>query len=167
MLRRLLYTTARRHNDSIPSMNNLTDVLLQTHEDQQTAKDEEAKGAATETIQPIRNYKNFEPNDFIRPWDLSLEGRTLTPPRATRRLTTAPRTRDARSADVFYNLGIDPLKLALHPGVLDPFITELAMILPRRTTGLTSKSQRRVAKAIRRAKMMGIMPLHSEPTELF
>ncbi|KAJ6515734.1 hypothetical protein C8R45DRAFT_217420 [Mycena sanguinolenta] len=73
-----------------------------------------------------------------------------------------PSTRDARKNDVFYQLDVDPLKLAQHPAVLTPFMSELAMIHPRRTTALTTKSQRRIAKAIRRAKMMGVIPLYSK-----
>ncbi|KAJ7068422.1 hypothetical protein C8F01DRAFT_1246927 [Mycena amicta] len=113
-----------------------------------------------ETIRTVEKYKTFKPNTFIRPWDLSLEGRSLTE-RFSRRPAIPPRTRDARKQDIFYNLGLDPLKLALHPKVLSPYMSEMAMIQPRRTTLLTSKSQRRIAKAIRRAKMMGVIPLHS------
>ncbi|KAJ7228509.1 hypothetical protein GGX14DRAFT_346645, partial [Mycena pura] len=97
----------------------------------------------------------------LRPYDLSLKGRSFKEHRPQRRPSIPPATRDARKNDVFYQLGLDPLKFALHPAVLSPFMSEMAMIQPRRITGLTSKSQRRIAKAIRRAKMMGVIPLHS------
>ncbi|KAJ6628780.1 hypothetical protein B0H10DRAFT_1777298, partial [Mycena sp. CBHHK59/15] len=100
---------------------------------------------------------------FIRPRDLSLEGRKFTDHPQSKLPGVALSTRDARKRDVFYQLGVDPLKFSLHPGMLTPFMTEMAMILPRRTSMLTMKSQRRIAKAIRRAKMMGVLPLHSKP----
>ncbi|KAJ7929934.1 hypothetical protein B0H13DRAFT_1962537 [Mycena leptocephala] len=96
------------------------------------------------TNRPVHQYRPFVPHTFIRPHDLSLAGRSFKNP-------IPPSTRDARDNDVFYQLGIDPLKYAMHPAVVSQFMT----------TGLTSKSQRRIAKAIRRAKMMGVIPLHS------
>lgn len=98
---------------------------------------------------------------FIRPYDLSLEGRRFKERPMSRPAQIAPATSIARKKDVFFQLGLDPLKFALHPAIISPFMSEMAMIMPRRQTGLTTKSQRRVAKAIRRAKMMGVIPLHS------
>jgi hypothetical protein len=45
-----------------------------------------------------------------------------------------------------------------------PFLSEMGRIKSRFQTGLSAKSQRKVAKAIRRARAMGIMPIHSRPT---
>nr|GAT59961.1 mitochondrial ribosomal protein s18 [Mycena chlorophos] len=156
ILRRLFGTTAFRHNQAAASkpMAPLAGALRKVHqEEEELLEEEEVKGP--------RIYKSFEPYSFIRPWDLSLAGKKLTPPRHPRKPAIPPRTRDAREKDVFYNLGIDPLKLSLHPQVISAFLSEMAMIQPRRVTQLTSKSQRRVAKAIKRAKMMGVIPLHS------
>lgn len=41
---------------------------------------------------------------------------------------------------------------------LRKFMTEGGKIMPRRFTGLTAAQQRRVAKAIRRARVMGLLP---------
>ncbi|KAJ6598904.1 hypothetical protein DFH09DRAFT_1129529 [Mycena vulgaris] len=120
-----------------------------------------AKKERSQTNRPVHEYKPIQPNSFIRPYDISLKGRAWQERPPFRLPKVAPATRDARAKDVFYQLRIDPLKLCLHPGVLSHFMTEMAMIHPRRVTGLTMKSQRRISKAIRRAKMMGIMPLHS------
>jgi len=45
-----------------------------------------------------------------------------------------------------------------NPAILRRFITDRGKILPRRITGVTAKNQRRVAKAIRRARMIALMP---------
>jgi small subunit ribosomal protein S18 len=100
---------------------------------------------------------------FIRPRDLSLEARTPRQGSKPKSLSVGPSTSEARKNDTFYKLGVDPLRCALYPSVLSQYMTEMAKIYPRRHSGLTSKSQRRIAKAIRRAKMMGIIPLHSRP----
>ncbi|KAJ7684023.1 hypothetical protein B0H17DRAFT_1204782 [Mycena rosella] len=125
----------------------------------QQPNDEDASNAST--VRPVHEYRPFHPNSVVRPYDISLKGRTWGQRPMTRRPNVAGATRDARKNDVFYQLNVDPLKLALHPGVLSHFVSEMAMIAPRRQTGLTMKSQRRIAKAIRRAKMIGILPLHS------
>lgn len=41
---------------------------------------------------------------------------------------------------------------------LKKFITERGKILPRRITGLTAKQQRRLTVAIKRARMMALLP---------
>ncbi|KAJ6539500.1 hypothetical protein B0H19DRAFT_1269807 [Mycena capillaripes] len=148
-------TTASVRNESPSALGELAGVL----EGQALA--DKGKEKPQETIRPVHEYKPIMPNSFIRPYDLSLDGRRFKERRMSRAPAIPPTTRDARKQDVFYQLGIDPLKYALHPAVLSPFLTEMGMIMPRRMTALTSKSQRRVAKAIRRAKMMGVIPLHS------
>ncbi len=56
-----------------------------------------------------------------------------------------------------------PLKDAEHidykdTDTLKKFITERGKILPRRITGLTAKQQRRLTVAIKRARMMALLP---------
>jgi small subunit ribosomal protein S18 len=41
---------------------------------------------------------------------------------------------------------------------MSAFVTEMGKIKPRSVTNLTWRSQRKLGKAIRRAKMMGIIP---------
>ncbi|KAF7332018.1 Mitochondrial ribosomal protein s18 [Mycena kentingensis (nom. inval.)] len=156
MLRRFFATTALRRNDSAnEALGKVADILTDASKDQELDEYDDYE-------EP--KYKLFRPGDFIRPWDLSLKGRSFNESPRTRRVAVAPGARESRKNDVFHQLGIDPLKYAQHPKILFPFMSEMAMILPRRTTGLTSRSQRRVAKAIRRAKMMGLIPLHSRPS---
>lgn len=74
----------------------------------------------------------------------------------------APSRKEARAQDPFYQLGLDPLEFALNPDVLQAYVTDMGKILPRNRSKLTTKNQRRLGKAIRRARMMGIIPLFSK-----
>jgi small subunit ribosomal protein S18 len=42
--------------------------------------------------------------------------------------------------------------------LLRKFMTERGKIMPRRTTGATAKQQRQIRRAIRRARVMGLLP---------
>jgi len=42
--------------------------------------------------------------------------------------------------------------------LLKIFITEQGKILPRRATGITVQQQRRVAKAVKRARILALLP---------
>jgi small subunit ribosomal protein S18 len=42
--------------------------------------------------------------------------------------------------------------------LLRKFITERGKILPRRITGLTAKQQRQITKAIKRARILALLP---------
>lgn len=44
------------------------------------------------------------------------------------------------------------------PSVLKYFITERGKIVPRRVSGLCAKNQRRITTAIKRARMIALMP---------
>lgn len=46
--------------------------------------------------------------------------------------------------------------------LLKRFISERGKILPRRVTGTSAKNQRRVANAIKRARIMGLLPFVAE-----
>nr|QUE29455.1 ribosomal protein S18 [Erythrotrichia longistipitata] len=46
--------------------------------------------------------------------------------------------------------------------LLKKFVTEQGKILPRRVTGLTAKQQKKVAKAIKRSRMLAYMPFVSQ-----
>ncbi len=45
-----------------------------------------------------------------------------------------------------------------NPKLLSRFMSERGRILPRRMTGLTAHNQRRIAKAIKRAQQLGLLP---------
>ncbi|KAJ1963702.1 hypothetical protein GGI12_001892 [Dipsacomyces acuminosporus] len=63
--------------------------------------------------------------------------------------------------DPFVALDIDPIKEYKNSYLLSNFVTEMGKIRPRYKTGLTAKSQRKVAKAIKRARAFGLMPVTS------
>ncbi|KAJ7368463.1 hypothetical protein DFH08DRAFT_831480 [Mycena albidolilacea] len=153
-------TSVPVRNDSSP-MKEMADILTDQSKKTPPIADQGKDNTQGTTIRPTHEYKPIPPNSFIRPYDLSLEGRRFKERPMRRPPQIAPETRTARKKDTFFQLGLDPLKFALHPAIISNFMSEMAMIMPRRQTGLTTKSQRRVAKAIRRAKMMGVIPLHS------
>ncbi|KAJ2399120.1 hypothetical protein GGI23_002843 [Coemansia sp. RSA 2559] len=76
-----------------------------------------------------------------------------------------PKVLDERPApkDPFISLGIDPLKHYKNTVMLSQFVTELGKIKPRKKSMLSAKSQNRVAKAIKRARAFGLIPLVSKP----
>ncbi|KAI3612200.1 mitochondrial ribosomal protein s18 [Moniliophthora roreri] len=110
---------------------------------------------------PESEFRSFTPNTFITPQRLTYEsvkkGKRVnpTPPKV------GPSKREARKTDPFYQLNIDPLDMAMNPAVLNDYVSDMGKIYPRAYTKLTWKSQRRLGKAIRRAKMMGIIPILS------
>lgn len=42
--------------------------------------------------------------------------------------------------------------------LLRKFMTDRGKIMPRRLTGITAKQQRQITRAIRRARVMGLLP---------
>jgi small subunit ribosomal protein S18 len=53
-----------------------------------------------------------------------------------------------------YNQKIDYKDIDL----LKSFITEQGKILPRRATGITAQQQRKIAKAVKRARILALLP---------
>ncbi|KAK5103219.1 hypothetical protein LTS08_004024 [Lithohypha guttulata] len=68
------------------------------------------------------------------------------------------RSKRAPDKDVFDVLSINPLDLYKNFSVMSEFITDMGRIKPRSLTGLRRVNQRRVAKAVKRAVAMGLMP---------
>src|ERR1700761_97594 len=75
--------------------------------------------------------------------------------------TPGPNSSDARKTDIFYQLSIDPLREVNNARLLCSYTTGLGKIKSRHSTGLTHYNQRRLGKAIRRARAMGIVPFMS------
>ncbi|RUP05918.1 ribosomal protein S18 [Jimgerdemannia flammicorona] len=67
--------------------------------------------------------------------------------------------------DPFNTLGLDPLKEYKNHSLLSSFVSDMGKILPREQTGVTAKNQRKLAKAIKRARAMGLMPCTHNPKE--
>ncbi|KAK5946344.1 hypothetical protein PMZ80_000486 [Knufia obscura] len=100
-----------------------------------------------------RNFtRDWKPGDVYAPHDLSAaEARKW-------RVKRAPTT------DAFDVLSLNPLNLYKNFSVMSEYITEQGRIRPRSQTGLRPVNQRRLAKAIRRAQALGLMPtVHKHP----
>lgn len=46
--------------------------------------------------------------------------------------------------------------------ILSRFVTERGKIVPRRLSGVSAKNQRKLAKAIKRARFLGLLPFVAE-----
>ncbi|KAJ2801493.1 hypothetical protein H4R20_003649 [Coemansia guatemalensis] len=75
--------------------------------------------------------------------------------------SNATNTREAKKKviDPFVALKMNPLKEYKNTVMLSQFVTEMGRIKARYKTGITAKSQRRIAKAIRRARSFGLIPV--------
>ena len=96
----------------------------------------------------------------LLPNDLTYEKRVKSPYYPKRII---PTSREARHKNPFYQLDLDPRDFCMNAPLLYEFVSELGKIQTRDFTNLTARSQRLLGKAIRRAKQMGIMAIHSKP----
>jgi len=71
-----------------------------------------------------------------------------------------PPNRVAKVQDIFHLMEIDPVDECMNTTLLADYVTSMGRIQKRAETKLTTRSQRRLSKAIKRAKMMGILPIH-------
>lgn len=97
----------------------------------------------------------FPSIQFLKPTDLLVN----EDPFRRKRALLGPGAAESRRNDWFYQLGIDPLDEATNPRLLSYFVTNMGKVKSRAETKLTWRNQRRLTKAIRRAKMMGVMPI--------
>ncbi|KAK2466120.1 hypothetical protein APHAL10511_001762 [Amanita phalloides] len=111
---------------------------------------------------PPGAWKFFPTDGVIHPHDFLYKSRRIIPSPPRRAPEVGPPPAQARYHDVFHQLSVDPLSTALHPLVLSRYVSEMGKINRRSSTGLTMKSQRKVGKALRRAKMMGLLPMLSK-----
>ncbi|KAM0753226.1 hypothetical protein T439DRAFT_323861 [Meredithblackwellia eburnea MCA 4105] len=112
-----------------------------------------------------RKLKNTK---VISPAQLS--PRNLLDPRNPRSDDTlayplGPPTSEARRLDPFVRLGINPLDSPMNPYLRTNFTTSMGKISSRGKTGLQRSSQRKMGKAVRRARSMGVVAVlgKSEP----
>jgi small subunit ribosomal protein S18 len=66
--------------------------------------------------------------------------------------------RRGRKPKVAVTVGSFDLNDYRNPEVLRRFLSETGKILPRRRTGLTAKEQRKLARSIKRARVLGLLP---------
>ncbi|CAE6424405.1 unnamed protein product [Rhizoctonia solani] len=131
----------------------------------QSAAEEQGKssyGAALPATL-LEKPKPIHANQFISPHEFTRENRIPKPHTRRKDPTMGPSRAHAQSIDAFRKLSIDPLDEFKNPLLLKSFVTEMGKIHSRAKTGLTWRSQRRVGKAIRRARAMGFIPLWNSP----
>lgn len=95
----------------------------------------------------------------LRPVDLRKDFRTKRP--RPRRLREGPGRKDALLTDPFLRFNIDPRHECENAELMSEYVSELGKILPRSQTRLSHRTQRLLTKAIKRSKLMGIIPTHS------
>lgn len=100
---------------------------------------------------------------FLKPTDLL----PREDPFRRKRALLGPGAAESRRNDFFYQLDIDPLDEAMNPQLLSYFVSDMGKIRSRADTKLTWRNQRRLTKAIRRAKMMGVMPILNKQIPLY
>lgn len=64
-----------------------------------------------------------------------------------------PPTSEARTLDPFVQLGLDPRASPMNPFLRAEFCTSMGKIMTRGKTGLQRASQRKMGKAVRRARV--------------
>lgn len=74
--------------------------------------------------------------------------------------------RSPPARDVFEARRINPLHHYKNCLVLSRFVTEMGKIKPAEETGLKAKTQRKLSKAIRRARAMRLFPTHHQHPQM-
>ncbi|KAL8710819.1 MAG: hypothetical protein Q9220_004622 [cf. Caloplaca sp. 1 TL-2023] len=113
-------------------------------------------------------HRRFRPGDIYAPHDLSSTEQQKWRARNNNSINAA---RSAGAAtpdrDVFDHLAINPLNEYKNFSMMTEYVTSMGRIRHRRETGLRGVNQRRVARAVRRAVGMGLMPsVHKHPEML-
>ncbi|CAG8485477.1 407_t:CDS:2 [Diversispora eburnea] len=99
----------------------------------------------------IRKFgRNFRSGEIYAPHDLNEENYKDKKPLRFRK--------PPPNVDVFKRLNLNPLVEYKNFNLLSNFVSDMGRILPRKKTGLTAKNQRKLAKAIKRARSFGLIP---------
>ncbi|KAK5050497.1 hypothetical protein LTR84_003778 [Exophiala bonariae] len=99
--------------------------------------------------------RKWFPGDVYAPHDLSAAE------------TRKWRKRARPTSDIFDQLNINPLSLYKNFTVMSDYMTDMGRVKHSKLTGLRPVNQRKIAKAIRRAIALGLMPsIHKHPEVL-
>ncbi|CEG77833.1 hypothetical protein RMATCC62417_12522 [Rhizopus microsporus] len=109
---------------------------------------EEKSRTTTESVQ--RYQKIHQEGDLYHPQDLN-DSRYRESLRVRRGKSATP------TQDPFEVLDLNPLHEYKNYKLLSQFVSDIGKILPREQTGLSAKNQRKLAKAIKRARAIGLM----------
>lgn len=93
--------------------------------------------------------------DFLR------SRRVIPNRRFQNRPSVGPGAKEALYNDAFRQLDVDPLSEVNNMALLSSFVTQMGKIRSRAETRLSWRSQRMVARAIKRAKQKGVLPILS------
>ncbi|KAG2181679.1 hypothetical protein INT44_008494 [Umbelopsis vinacea] len=137
---------ARQQTAQISSLSRSFSSLPTTGADSQSPEVKKQKAAAQAKQNSQRQSKGLISGATYHP-DALVDSR----PRQQRPKIVTP------SQDPFDALGLDPLKEYKNFNLLSNFVSDIGKILPRTQTGITAKNQRKLAKAIKRARAMGLM----------
>ncbi|OCH92897.1 hypothetical protein OBBRIDRAFT_772523 [Obba rivulosa] len=99
---------------------------------------------------------------FLKPRDFKLDAVQTQKKRFHKPYAVGPDRADAERLDIFHQLEMDPLAECMNSSLLSYFVTDMGRMKTRAETNLTWRNQRRLGKAIRRAKKMGIIPFFSK-----
>jgi len=160
------FSTTRSNAAPSNSIQELADLVEETQsrleEAEQQVQEFSSSNLRTWSEGMLKFHKPYQP---VTPRTFTMQDRTKKKS-ILKRPYLGPSAKVSRRKDVFHQLGIDPLQESLNPTLLSYFVTDMGRVMSRAETQLTWRSQRRLSKAIRRAKMMGIIPLHSKKPRL-
>lgn len=114
---------------------------------------------------------SFNPNQVLNPSDLQLQNLIHPADRENRKprpvVRRPPLKSEVKLTDPFLYYGLNILNEPYNPDLLSNFLTPLGRIKKRALTGLSKSNQKKVSKAIRRARCMGFLPYFGKPLERF
>ncbi|KAF2807846.1 ribosomal protein S18 [Mytilinidion resinicola] len=119
-----------------------------------TPKDvQDAELSAKRTDYEQQLARKFKPGDVYAPHDLTGQ-----------EMQKWKKSRNAPKTDAIDALGLNPINEYKNFSMMSEFMTEMGRIKSAQETGLRPVNQRRMAKAIRRAIGVGLMPsVHKHP----
>ncbi|KAM5540401.1 hypothetical protein V8D89_005859 [Ganoderma adspersum] len=161
--RRQTCTTYAATTRSGSTLRDLQDIIHEASEAGSAVEDGiiDSVPAPATTSSGFTVLRGFQAHQFVQPKDFS-RAEYNKQRSYLKRPALGPDARASRYLDPFHQLGIDPLRESLNSALLSRFVTPMGKIKKRSETNLTWRNQRRVGKAIRRAKMMGIIPVLSK-----
>ncbi|KIO30200.1 hypothetical protein M407DRAFT_156658 [Tulasnella calospora MUT 4182] len=152
----------------------VVDIVSDAMLDETATPSEELSPSGTDFSAPAVRYKAWTkgrpvrvaaPSEFYSPNDFLRDRRVVTPRALSeihRPSGLGPSAGRSKLRDPFHILGLNPAKEFRNSRLMSDFVTDMGMIKNRGATGLTRKNQRMVAKAIKRARNMGILPMFSK-----
>ncbi|KAG6911234.1 hypothetical protein DXG01_003101 [Tephrocybe rancida] len=159
------YSTKNEPN--VDGMKETHDILVDVANTQEKEKTFGGPSSVTRPVAEVEKWKPFYANRVVKPHDFTYKARYNAPTTYfRRRAQVGPPPSVARRDDVFHQFDLDPVSLAMNPALLSHFVSDMGKVFGRNITGVTHKTQRRMGKAIRRAKMMGIIPVLSKTQRL-